>query len=465
MRVLGVVVIWACIEVAIAQSPSERPDAAQGQPSEEVSINTDPSGEINLPAWAFPVEGFDRRLPRWLQLGGEYRTRVESQDGIGYTRARDFYILSRLRLNLTIQPVRWLKLFGETQDSRVFLNRHISTALPYQDTWDIRQAYIELGGAQEGWVDLIVGRQVFAFGDERVIGPSDWINMGRTFDALRLDLHHGGAKVSLFASSVIVGRDGEISHHIQGNNLYGVYGSLKNVVPRATVEPYVLWRLAPANAGLVETAGRGHLSEVTPGLHVTGSLPVGFDYNVEMDLQRGSLGTDSIRAWAGYWNLGRTFSSLTTSPRLFIESNYASGTKNPNGRIWSTFDQIYPSSHDKLDFADQVGRRNIQQIRCGGQETIGKRWKLTQAYVDLWLATTHDALYGSSGGISIPAAPTAKSRHIGQEIDLIAEYQASSGLHAGFGYTRLFSAQFLRTTTQGKDFTYPFIYLTYSFHQ
>jgi hypothetical protein len=287
--------------------------------------------------------------------------------------------------------------------------------------------------------------------------------MGRTFDAVRFDVHHGGAKVSLFASSVIVGRDGVIDHHIQGNNLYGIYGSLKNVIRRATVEPYILWRLAPANAGLAETAGRGHLNEVTSGLHVRGSLPAEIDYNVEMDLQTGSLGSNSIRSWAWYWNLGKTFSKFAASPRLFIESNYASGTKDPNGRAWSTFDQIYPSSHDKLDFADQVGRRNIQQIRAGFEETIGKSWGLKQAYVNLWLATTHDALYGSSGAISIAADAAAISRHIGQEIDLVGEYEVNRGLHAGIGFTRLFTGQFLRTVTQGKDFNYPFVYLTYSF--
>jgi hypothetical protein len=354
-------------------------------------------------------------------------------------------------------------LFGETQDSRVFLNRHVPTALPDQNTWDIRQSYVQIGSSTEGWIDLITGRQVLSFGDERLIGPSDWLNMGRTFDAVRLDLHHGGSRLSIFASSVIVGRDGVIDHHIQGNDLYGMYGSFKNAILGATLEPYVLWRLAPSNAGLVETTDRGHLNEVTPGLRVAGSLPAKFDYDIELDLQRGSLGIGSIHSWAGYWSLGRTFHQVTTSPRLFIESNYASGTKNPAGQTWSTFDQVYPSGHDKLDFADQVGRRNIQQIRAGIEEKARSHWKLKEAYIDLWLATTHDALYGSSGAVSIPANPAAHSRHVGQELDLIAEYAATRGIGAGFGYARLFTGSFLRTATRGKDFNYPFIYLTYRF--
>jgi len=185
----------------------------------------------------------------------------------------------------------------------------------------------------------------------------------------------------------VVGVDGAVEHHLQGNNLYGVYGSFKNAIPKATLDPYVLWRLAPANAGLPETANRGHLNETTIGLRLGGALPAAFDYEIEMDRQTGSLGVNSIRAWAGYWSLGRKFRDVATAPRIFIESNYASGSKNPSGHTWGTFDQIYPSNHDKLAFSDQFGRKNIQQVRAGVEETIGKKWKLRQTYENVWLAT------------------------------------------------------------------------------
>jgi hypothetical protein len=413
--------------------------------------------------WLFPVERLNLILPRWLQFGGEFRTRLESEDGLGYTTTNDSHVLTRLRFHVTIQPVRWLTFFGETQDARIFFNQHVPDGQPYQNTFDIRQAYVQVGSLKEGWADVIVGRQVLAFGEERVIGPSDYTNTARTFDAARLDLHHSGSHVSLFASSVILPVDGAMDHHLQGNNLYGIYGSFENVIPRGKLEPYVLWRVAPANAGLPETADRGHLSETTVGLHVAGALPAGFEYDIEMDRQTGSLGPNAIRSWAGYWGLGRTFRNVSTAPRIFFETNYASGTKNPNGNTWSTFDQIYPSNHDKLGFADQFGRKNIQQIRAGVEETIGKKWKLRQAYEDFWLATTHDALYANSGTISIAADPTAPSRHIGQEIDFVAQYQIAKKITAGFGYARLFSGRFLETVSPGKDYGYPFAYLTYGF--
>ena len=115
-----------------------------------------------------------------------------------YTTTNDAYLLTQFRFTVTIQPIKWLTLFGETQDSRMSFNQHVPDAVPYQNTWDIRQAYVRIGSGQEGSADVIVGRQVLAFGDERVIGPSDWTNTARTFDAVRLDVHQTHGHRSLF---------------------------------------------------------------------------------------------------------------------------------------------------------------------------------------------------------------------------------------------------------------------------
>jgi hypothetical protein len=198
------------------------------------------------------------------------------------------------------------------------------------------------------------------------------------------------------------------------------------------------------------------------GLHWRGTLPAEFDYDTEFDGQKGSLGIYSIGAWAGYVGVGKTFSKAPAAPRVYAEGNYASGTKNPAGRDWNTFDQLYPSNHDKYGFADQVGRRNLEQFRVGVEEELTKKWKLKQAFEGFWLATANDNFYASSGAIAVPAHPGA-SRHIGNELDLVAEYQMNRGLSFGFGYARLFAGQFLKTTTPGNDYSYPYAYFQYNF--
>jgi Alginate export len=101
-----------------------------------------------------------------------------------------------------------------------------------------------------------------------------------------------------------------------------------------------------------------------------------FAYDTEFDGQTGSLGASSIAAWAGYAGVGKTFRKVAAAPRVFLEGNYGSGTKNPAGRDWNTFDQLYPSNHDKFGFADEVGRRNLVQFRTGVEEEPTRKWKL-----------------------------------------------------------------------------------------
>lgn len=461
----GVITLGGTAQRAIAQasSPSAPYPYAQDTPGQShAALDLRISGP-NPDSWLFPITQVDESLPRWIQFGGQFRDRMESQDGLSYKNVDDTYDLTQLRLGIYIQPVTWLKLVGVTQDARVFFNHRVATSPPYQNIWDVREAYLELGSSTEGWFDVIAGREIFSFGDERVIGPSDWLNMGRTFDTVRLDLHHSGINVSIFAASVINAIDGQIDHHIEGNNLDGIYASFSHLIPRATLEPYLLWRIAPGNVSLPETLGHGHMSEVTGGARLAGTWEGNFDYDIEMNKQTGSLGHDTIDAWGGHWNAGYTFNDAGGKPRIFGEYNYASGNKNPNGATWGTHDQLYPSAHDKMDLADQFGWRNVEDFRAGVDEKLGKKWELTEMCDDLWLASKNDAVYGTNGAVAVAAHPKASSKHLGAELDLIADYKQNRHITYGLGFAHVFTGRFLSEATPGKDYNYPYAYVTYIF--
>jgi hypothetical protein len=462
MKTYLVLVLVFLFSVTAGPGRVKAQEASDSSVGREPSASPNPPDADDPPDWLFPIAKLDQSLPSWIHIGGQYRNRLEGPSGIGYTGSSDFYMLQRLRLNVTIQPEPWLRFRGELQDARVFFNHHIPSGNPYEDTWTLWEGYVQVGDFTKGWGDVLAGRQAMLFGDERVIGPSNWLNVGRTFNVARVNLHRSNYKVSMFAASVVPGDNNDLHNTLPGNNLYGVYGSLENIVPQATFEPYALWRLAPSNSLLSETLARGHLSEVTLGLHWNGTLPADLDYDSEFDWQTGSLGSSSINAWAGYVGVGKTFPKAAAKPRVLIEGNYASGTKNPVGHQWNTFDQLYPSNHDKFGFADQVGRRNLQQFRVTVEEQPTARWKVKQAFEGYWLATTHDNLYGSSGAIAVAAHPGA-SPHIGNELDLIAEYLWGHGLSFGFGYAYLFAGNFLKTATPGHDYSYPYAYFQYNF--
>jgi hypothetical protein len=404
-----------------------------------------------------PLQMLDERLPRWIQFNAQYRNRVEESGHIGFHPGSDTYDLSELRAELALRPTRWLRLVGEMQDAAVFFNERIPSAPTYQNRWDIRQAFAEIGDDREGWFDVIGGREMLSFGEERLIGPSDWANQGRTFDVIRADLHRPGFRTSIFASSVVIARDGVIDHHLQGNNFYGVYNTFEKLIPKSVVEPFVLWRVAPGNVKLNENQGHGALNEVTTGARVAGTFHA-WDYSVEMAIQRGSLGPYSIEAWAGHWLVGRTFGS-SGKPRVFLESNHASGTPSQTGKTWGTFDQIYPSSHNKLDFADQVGWRNVMQVRTGVDEKI-RKLSLSQNYESFWRSSTADGFY-NSGGALVVAASAGQGRFVGQEVDLLSTYQVNKAMDFGIGYCHFFTGRFLNTSGRTSDYNYPFAYIDF----
>ena len=150
-------------------------------------------------------------------------------------------------------------------------------------------------------------------------------------------------------------------------------------------------------------------------------------------------------------------------PRVSLQANIASGTSNPTSRLWSTFDQQYPSSHDKLDFADQVGWRNIEQVRGAIDEGIGKKVKVRETYEEFWLHSRRDALYSSSGAPVVQSSNGTAGRHVGGEFDVYGTYDVSKALTVGAGYARFFTGGFLNRTTAGKDYNYPWVFANYYF--
>jgi hypothetical protein len=152
------------IGIATAQqsvSPSPAPFQADTPGGSHASADLRISGP-DPDGWLFPITRLNQSLPQWVQFGGEFRNRTESADGITFAAVDDAYDLTRLRLGIYIQPVKWVELVAVTQDSRVFFNHHVANASPYQNIWDFREAYLRLGNSTEGWLDLVAGRQMFS---------------------------------------------------------------------------------------------------------------------------------------------------------------------------------------------------------------------------------------------------------------------------------------------------------------
>jgi len=134
-------------------------------------------------------EYVNEHLPTWLNIGGELRTRLESVSGGEFRHDNDdLYVLTRVRLNLGVKPTDWLKFQFQGQDAQVFGKDTNPDGPPFEDIFDLRMAYVELGDSEKKPIGLRVGRQELVFGEQRLSGHVSWLNTARSFDAVRATL-------------------------------------------------------------------------------------------------------------------------------------------------------------------------------------------------------------------------------------------------------------------------------------
>jgi len=400
------------------------------------------------------------RIP-WLVVGGQLRVRAEGYTGGGFNpNNSDTYALTRVLLSARVRPTSGTSLFVEGMDARGPWKNKAPAGAPFRDYADLRQLYLQVGDDNAPQL-LRAGRLELALGDGRLVGSLPWANTARTFDGVRTTLSGAGYRVDAFAASVVKVDQVKFDRSVPGNNFYGVYSSITKLVPNSAVEPFFFWR---RQSGLTTELGvRGTMNFGTLGLRAVGRLASNVDYDTQMAAQSGSLGAESIRAWAGHWLLGYTLAGPRLTPRLFAEYNEASGDANPLDNKKGTFDQLYPTAHDKYGLTDLVGWQNMKHVRGGLDLAIAKGWSATARYSDYWLADAHDALY-TGGGAVLARSPTGVAgTHVGQEVDIIASGKLWPGLGFSAGLGRLMPGAFLKNTTAGRAYTYPYAMLTYDF--
>ncbi len=413
-----------------------------------------------------PVTLLDEQLPRWLLFSGEERLRAESGPAVGGTAPSDrvSHLLNRFRWQLTVRPVPWFRVVAQVQDARAVWEDHDrlgsnSSGPPDSVRWDLKLAYAEFGDAERQWISLRVGRQLISY-NNTLIANSEWRNQGRSYDAAVVNLHYDRYRLGIFAASPVVPLAYGISHHQEGNNIYGLYGGIDKILPHSTLEPFVLWRTQPRVT--VDTGSKqvGKQDEKAYGFRFKGEALRSVDYSYEAVRERGTDGRNGIHAWAQTGGAGYQIQRLWHA-RVFAQGDYASGDHHSADGVHNTFDTMYPTAHDRFGISDQFGWQNIVAARGGLTVEPRHRWTVTGQYLDFWLASSTDSLYNTSGGSIVRSATGAAGTHIGNEADAYTWFELNSHLNIGAGVAHLWSGRFLDQTTHRSGYTYPYIALNF----
>jgi hypothetical protein len=398
-----------------------------------------------------------------FQWNLEERMRLESYDGWRFSSTADRWLLNRIRLNLSWQAASWLKFSAQGQDARLIFKLQDTGRQPFMNQMDLRLAFADLQ-LPGGHTTLRAGRQEFIYGEERVLGAANWGNTGRAFDAVKLVWKSSRWQWDLAAASPVLPLNHGLSHHRQGNNLYFAYGQWKGPWAGASLEPYWMYRTGGFGEAL---RGIDSQHRWVSGLRLAGTSPGHWRYSFEAIRQGGTARmaglSGVISATAAHARLGFRFPRPKWRPELLAEYNYASGDRTPGDGRHSTFDQLFPTSHDKYGLADQVGWQNIHHWAGGVELHPASAWILRCLAHGWRLAQSRDGLYAASGAMLFRDPSGASGLDVGREVDLVAQYTRGHGF-IGFGYGHLFPGAFLQHTTPGVSLHYVFLNSGYRFH-
>ncbi len=408
-----------------------------------------------------PSAVLNQQLPKWVRFSFDHRFRFEDYRALRYNEGNDdHWLLNRFRVNLTLQATPWWSFQFQGQDARILFKEISSGTAPYTNRTDLRLAFTEFGNATKGRIALRVGRQELAYGEDRVLGAANWANVARSFDAVKLMLHQGPIQLDLFSAAAVVLKQDGLSHHIAGNNIHGAYLRWNEFFPGAILEPYFYWRVGTGRGDV--PGGVGHMDRRIAAIRYIAKLPSNFDCSTEFVHESGSLGNTSVRAFAMHLLAAHTFVKTKWKPRWLGEYNYASGDRVPGDGRSGTFDQTYPTAHEKTGLADQVGWQNISHLSTGLELSPWRKLILRAKVHDWHLAQARDGIYLTNGNLMYRDPTGRTGTHVGEEIDTTATYTVGPHI-VGVGVGHLFPGDFLRHFSQGKSLNYFYLNVGYRF--
>ena len=393
----------------------------------------------------------------------------------------DAFFLNRFRIGIAVKPVDWLKFYAQGQDAEEWGSDRpdIPGAMGAEgdDSFDLRQVYVQLGPK---WVNATIGRQTLAYGDERLIGISEWNNFSRTFDAAKLHYEKGKFSVDLFASTAVyILRDRfDQSDLFNGNETHrdevfsGIYASTTAVNP-LTMDFYALL-LDEDNPTLVvpgitypgtSLSVPGTRSDfVTLGARIKADPKKlhGWEYEGEFAFQAGQVSNLDLTAFALHMGGGYNF-DCPWNPRLFAEYNFASGDDNATDGDIETFQNLFPSNHKFYGYMDLFSWQNLHNPEVSFRVKPTKQTSIQLDGHGFWLANTNDAWYRANGTTRVRPITPGASNYVGSEIDLTATYQPIKFLILQAGYSHFFAGDYVHDTGPSDDADFGYVQATVTF--
>ncbi len=374
-----------------------------------------------------------------IKFDGQIRVRSEAD-------ARDFnsdsdvntFTLLRTRFGALIEPIEDVEAYIQIQDSRAF-GLEPST-LSNTSNIDLHQAYFEVRNLWNKPIRLKVGRQELAYGNERIIGPVGFSNVGRVFDGAKLTLGKQG-NFDLF--SVILN---ESNTPVSGpatpastagrenadNSFFGAYYKHRRN-PDYNLDVYGLFELNQNET----VPNENDLTRFTLGGYANGKLSQAVNFESELALQVGQRQGQDVRAFMLTGAVGYTFQTKN-KPSLQLGYDYLSGM-DAGDNDYKAFDTLFATNHKFYGFMDYFINIPVNTSGAGLQDFMIKG-KIP--FAGKWTLNAHFHNFRTARG---------NEKDLGNELDLLLNYKYNVAVTFTFGLAFFSPGELMEQSFSGND--------------
>lgn len=388
--------------------------------------------------------------PAWIDLAGSFRVRYEGKTNPSrrgeFGSVNQVALRTRVRLGVSGKIFRFLV---EGQDSRAeYVDPGERFSAGTETTNDLLQLFGSatfrnvMGTGLR--VDLHVGRITMDFGRRRLVARNRFRNTTNAFDGVHWQLARGKQwRLRAFLVHPVAGETKGVRDMFGADDrlFWGVYYKNRQIT----------WlRMNVYYFGLNDRSSNVMMRRQysTFGLRFS-KRPrwERFDYEVETAWQVGTAGTTTGEkdhfAHMHHLEIGYTF-KVRATPRLVIQYDYASGTRDPSGSQNGRFDSLFGGRNWELMPTGIYGpffRSNISSpgIRIFALPERRVPVTLMLKYRAWWLAQSRDAWVGSG----LQDTTGGSGNFLGQDIEFKARWKLSPNFKFSIGYDHFFKGSYI----------------------
>ncbi|NBW04192.1 MAG: hypothetical protein EBR87_10890, partial [Cytophagia bacterium] len=274
-----------------------------------------------------------------LSLGGEWREQYQSYEHLNFGEvpadfitASPHQIMHRIMFHANVTYKKSFRIFAQLNNTARFLNPNPFISQLDENLLSIHQLFLD-AHIKGNWL-LRLGKQEYAWGQERFVATKEGPNTRQPFYGATLKYISQRSKLDVFTSNPIKMNPGVFDDVRSSEIFSGIYYMHTPSKSRFNIDLYYFNLESSLREYMFK---KGKEIRHTFGARVFSSLGP-WNYDVELAKQSGSFDQLSISSFMGVWDF-----NVSPIPHFYLgfSGNYVSGDNSNTDNELNTFNTLY----------------------------------------------------------------------------------------------------------------------------